>query len=275
MSFLKVTLIDVGWGDSLFIEASDSNEAHRYALVDCNDTTTLRSSYIFLRRFFERRQISIPTADPLFQWVALTHAHSDHGQGLKRILRDYGTQQFWYSKSASRAAFFTDLLRYAQNSPRVIHHQAVDATKVLPNFGDVSMQILWPPHNSLHPNENNNSIVFTLTLGTACFVLTGDAEADVWSQIAFQIPPSTKFFKIPHHGSDNGTFAPGGLTPWLNRVGGAVLAISSHVRPFPHPSPAVINTLNSRGITYYRTDEHYHITVQTDGRDVWAKYSHI
>jgi beta-lactamase superfamily II metal-dependent hydrolase len=275
MSKLRVTLIDVGWGDSILLESIDGHSDSFYALVDSNDTSTLRSSHIFLKRFFERQGYSIPMQHHIFQWVLLTHAHADHGQGLKRIMKDYGTEQFWYPKSASQAVFFTDLLRYAQRSPKIQHHQAIDSTKTLRNFGDVSMKILWPPHNHQDSNENNNSIVLALKLGNVCFVLTGDAETDVWTQIANQLPPQTMLFKVPHHGSDNAMFDSNGKTPWLTQLNPkALLAISSHVRPFQHPSSTVVNELTKSKRNYFRTDENYHITIETDGQQVSAKYSH-
>jgi beta-lactamase superfamily II metal-dependent hydrolase len=157
-----------------------------------------------------------------------------------------------------------------------MHHQSIDVTKTLPMFGDVSMQVLWPTRDLLPDNENNNSVVLALTLDSVCFVLTGDAEAEVWSQIATQIPHNTKFFKVPHHGSDDAMFTNAQQTPWLNQVGGtAQLAISSHIRPFSHPSNAVISLLNQRGQTYYRTDQHYHVAFETDGQQVSVKYSHV
>src|SRR5882672_4263772 len=96
MAVLRTTLIDVGWGDSLLLESEEDNGEPHYALIDSNDTSTLRSSNIFLRRFFERKNRSFPTSTPVFDWVLLTHAHADHGQGLKRILSDFGTWRLWY-----------------------------------------------------------------------------------------------------------------------------------------------------------------------------------
>jgi beta-lactamase superfamily II metal-dependent hydrolase len=191
-------------------------------------------------------------------------------------MTDYGTNQFWYPKTASQALFFTDLLRYAQRSSRVVHHQAIDNTKKLPSFGNVPIDILWPPHNLLHSNENNNSVVLMFRLGSITLILTGDAEADVWTQIASKIPAGTILFKVPHHGSDNAMFDNSQQTPWLNRLGpNSQLAISSHILPFQHPSSAVVNKLNQRGFAYYRTDQHYHITFETDGQQVQVKYSHF
>jgi competence protein ComEC len=276
LSRLLVTIIDVGWGDSLLLEIVDDQDRPHYALVDSNDTSTLRSSHIFLKRFFERQGLRVPTSEPLFEWILLTHAHADHGQGLKRIMTDYGTSQFWYPKTVNEPLFFTDLLRYAQRSSRVAHHQAIDNTKILPDFGNVPIDILWPPYNWQPSNENNNSVVLMFRLGNVTVVLTGDAEGDVWTQIAGKIPTGTILFKVPHHGSDNGMFDSSRQTPWLDRLGPTSrLAISSHILPFHHPSGTVVNKLNQSGLAYYRTDLHYHITLETDGHQVQVQYSHI
>lgn len=56
MASLRVTVIDVGWGDSLLLEADNSSGPY-YALIDSNDTSTLRSSYIYVKRFFEKRKL--------------------------------------------------------------------------------------------------------------------------------------------------------------------------------------------------------------------------
>lgn len=278
MALLRATLIDVGWGDSILLESQDGKGKPHYGLIDSNDRSTERSSYIFLKRFFERQDIILPTSQPAFDWVLLTHAHADHGQGLKRILHDFGARRFWYTDPQIRPAFFADLLRYAQRSPsdRVGQYDVIDTTKQLPLFGTASMQVLWPKPHLKPSNENDNSAVLTITLGKACFVLTGDAEADgVWATLAPSIPQNTSFFKVPHHGADNGTFTSARSTPWLDNLPGtAKLAISSHIRPHSHPNDSVISRLVQRGFMY-RTDEHYHITVETNGQHTNVKYSHI
>jgi len=256
---LRVTLIDVGWGDSILLESVNANGDQQYALIDSNDTATLRSSHIFLKRFFQRKNFVIPAADPVFEWVLLTHAHADHGQGLKRILKDYRTRRFWYPKSNSGAVFFTDLVRYARRSTRgVAHHQAIDTTKNLPVFGDVSMEVLWPPHNTIDQNENNNSVVLALKLVDVCFVLTGDAEADVWTQISSRIPTNTQFFKVPHHGSDNAMFTSATRqTPWLDELAGggglcwpsAVMYVLFHTPAAPLLTSLTTEAATTTGLT--------------------------
>jgi len=265
----------VGWGDSLLLESKDDAGNDSYALIDSNDTSTLRSSHLFLKRFFEKKNVTIPSSSHIFEWVLLTHSHADHGQGLKKILRDFGSARFWYSRSGNNPAFFADLLRYAKRSMRVGQSDIVDTSKVLPSFGAATMQALWPNPGSVSSNENDNSVVIAITLGKVSFVLNGDAEADgVWAQIAGQIPPDTMFFKVPHHGAENGTFTTAGTTPWLNSLRpGSAVGISSHVTPFQHPDSRVIAALPTN--TTYRTDQHYHVTVETDGSTVQVSYSHV
>lgn len=278
MSTLRVTLIDVGWGDSILLESRDVKDDSHYALIDCNDSVASRSSHIFLKRFFDRKQVAVPfSGHPVFTWVLLTHAHADHGQGLKRILRDFGASQFWYPQSSGTPVFLTDLIRFAMRSTKVHHLQMLDQSLALPKFGDVQIDVLWPPPNTTSPDENDNSVVLALTLGGVTVVLTGDAEADgVWSQIASRIPPTTRFFKVPHHGATNGTFDANGQTPWLNKLPvSSKVGISSHVRPFPHPSPQVTQRLQQKAIDTYRTDRHYHITFETDGTTTTVQYSHV
>ena len=262
MPELRITLIDVGWGDSIFLESIDSAGTSHFALIDSNDTTNLRSSEIFIKRYLQRVPRDFGPAQPLvFDWAMLSHVHADHGEGLKRLLGLFGAQRFFYPRSRHSPVYFTDLLRYARRSSSVAHHEAVDTNNLGFSFGDAQVEFLWPTPGLLPPNENNNSIVLLLTIGSASIVLTGDAEAEVWDQISGQIPPDTVFFKAPHHGSQDAMFNHAGDTPWLDNLPpGCEVSISSHIRPFNHPSQSTVDALDAVGLPYTRTDEHYHVT---------------
>jgi beta-lactamase superfamily II metal-dependent hydrolase len=274
-SKLRLTMIDVGMGDSLLLESIDATSVSRYALVDSNDTTNFRSSYIFLKRFFEKRQETVPAASALFEWVLMTHAHADHGAGLQRILKDFGTKYFWHSTSPKYPVLIAKLLKYAQRSNQIANYESIDTSVVLPPFGNATMEVLWPEPGVLDANENNNSVVLAITLGKVTFVLTGDAEADVvWTNISSKIPQTTQFFKVPHHGATNGMFTSGNASPWLSALPQkASLGISSHILPYSHPDQKVLNALTGKSL--YRTDLHYHICVETDGVGVKVSYSHV
>jgi len=281
MSSLAVTLVDVGWGDSVLIESEDKGRIH-YALIDSNDTTHARSSYLFLKRFFERTNIVTTGNAKTFEFVLMTHSHADHASGLPRIIREFGAKRFLHPNSNPHA-LLAQILRYQRRpGSRLAHTQAIDTTTNLGPiaFGAVNLDILWPQPGQIDPDENNNSVVLALTLGGVSFLLTGDATADVWAQILPKVPANTRVFQVPHHGARNGTFDAAGGTPWLThfqRQGMALqVAMSSHVRPHHHPHPDVVHALQTANppIEQFRTDLHYHLRFETDGTNVDVTYSH-
>jgi competence protein ComEC len=115
--------------------------------------------------------------------------------------------------------------------------------------------------------------VMALTLGDVSFVMTGDSEASNWSIIAPRLPATLRVLQAPHHGARNGMFH-GTEMPWFARAENAIVVISSHTVPHGHPHPDVVQALTSHNVTHYRTDEHYHLTFETDGADVTVRYSH-
>lgn len=265
MSQLKIILIDVAWGDSIFLESIDSNGNEWYALIDSNDTTNFKSSLIFLKRYFQKKFKTSQIDKPLLDWVMLSHAHLDHGQGLKEIMRSFGTKQFYYPKSLANSNL-AHLQKYANRVG--INHQAIDSNRVFPNFGDVEIKILWPFEDDVSDNENNNSIVLELGIHNMKCMLTGDAEGEVWDIIKDQISDRTVFFKVPHHGSRNGTLDHANNETWTtNCPSTAFLAISTHIRPYNHPHQEVLDLLDSKGYSYSRTDKNYHteIILNEDG----------
>lgn len=288
MSSLSVTLIDVGWGDSILVETTRDSGETLYALIDCNDTSISRSSYLFVKRHLELEGVDLDSTDKVFAFVLLTHGHADHASGIQAMMSEFGTDWFWYPKSVEFGGF-AKILRYANRYPqKITRHQAIDDTKILPDLGDIQLRALWPPYDpsGVHDenNENNNSVVLALTLDQVTFLLTGDCEAANWPGIVGTLTglPGLAVFQVPHHGAINGLFDDSGGTPWLDQLGSGVrLAMSSHIRPHNHPAPPVVAEIANRNFDTYRTDQHFHLTFTTNGSlgpggmpSVTPKWSH-
>ncbi len=280
---LTVTLIDVGWGDSILLHSKDSNNDHHFGLIDAHDTKYLKPSSIYLKRYFRRHiHNEGPLNKPYFDFVLLSHDHADHRAGLENIMKEFGTSDFWYPHT-ERTANLGKLLDFAERERNkangcIRHHEAVEVGKPMQNFGDVKMEVLWPAdnHDYNHATPNNTSVVLCLRLGKWSVVLTGDAEEEVWEQIAEKIPKNTRFFKVPHHGSVNGTFGDADETPWYDECSRySRLGISGDLYGnFVFRRPEVITLFQNDRRKYFRTDEHYHISFITDGKKYWVKYSH-
>ncbi|MEM9365322.1 MAG: MBL fold metallo-hydrolase [Planctomycetota bacterium] len=278
MARLTVTMIDVGWGDCILLEFEKDGQDPRYALIDCNDRPNQRLALSFVKRHLQTKQVDWRNRRHFFDFVLLTHGHDDHSRGLKQMMSEFETKWFWYPKSGHPG--LAGLLRYANRSAKVDAHQSVDETKLLPDFGDVSMKILWPPHSPTGPHdpndENNNSVVMALTLADVSFVLTGDCKASNWPSIVSKLPVNLKVIQVPHHAAKNGMFDSSGGTPWLDAIASNVeIGMSCHISPHKHPHPDVITELNSQARSYFRTDEHYHVSFSTDGATVKKKWSRV
>jgi beta-lactamase superfamily II metal-dependent hydrolase len=298
---LEVTFIDVGWGDSILIEARDDTENASFALVDCNDSANYPSSLTYLKRHFERLRIPA-TKYPLFDLVFVTHAHADHCQGIEGILRRFGATNLCSSVCGqANNPKFANLLRWSRtatskNRPVLQTHRYLVENDSM-YLGPVRVDVLWPPRvgagpwgsGPYSPNENNNSLVLALSLDKVTFVLTGDCSADNWvpnnAGQAVQLPASTRLVQIPHHGARNGVFDQNGGLPLLQELTARnqnrpkkqqiIAAISCHIRPHNHPNIQVISALDNNHITHYRTDRDCRATIKTNGVDVEVQYSHV
>lgn len=288
---LEVTILDVGWGDCILIEARDGNDKATFGLVDCNDTTNYQSSRIYVKRYFERLRLS-PIPFPAFESIFTTHAHADHINGIQSILSTFGTTNLYSSRcNVSTNILFAKMLRFATRASRkginVMNFHGYLHKPQTVHLGPVRIDVLWPPANSTSPwdatDENNNSLVLALNLDKVTFVLTGDCVADNWITAKadhVELPNATRMIQHPHHGARNGMFDSSGNTPWLDAIitqrkkkSDICVGLSCHLRPHGHPHPNVMAELDAKSVPVYRTDEHCHTTIRTDGTKVEIRYS--
>jgi competence protein ComEC len=255
---LEVTAVDVGQGDSTWIQAPEG----QHMLVDTGGLLAygrrrtnfdigeeVVSDYLFTRSI---RHIDV---------VALTHAHEDHIGGLRAIVDNFRPREVWTGAlpDAEPWTLLRDHLRRA--GVRIIAPRAGERRR----WGGVDIEFLSPPpeyETSGKPN-NNDSLVFRLQYGSGSFLMTGDVERAMEYRMAGSgLLQPTDVLKVAHHGSRTSS-----TDEFLEAVRPTWAIISSGAdNQFRHPHPEVLERLARRGVRLLRTDQSGQITIRTDGR---------
>lgn len=248
-SELKVHFIDVGQGDSIFIQSGEHDMLIDAGENDQGDTvvTYLHSQGI----------------DKL-DYVIGTHPHSDHIGGLDDVINNFSIDKVILPPVEHTTKTYEDVLD-------AISSQGLNVTKPVAGdtykLGDASFQII-APNGNYGDDLNNWSVGIKLTNGNNSFVMCGDAESQAESDIcANGINLSADVLKLGHHGSKTATSG-----AFLNKVNPDYAVISCGMgNSYGHPHKETLNKLYSKGIKIFRTDEQGTVIATSDGTDItWS-----
>jgi competence protein ComEC len=304
-AFLRVSFIDVGQGDAVWIKGPDRNDGAPGGniIIDGGPDRRNRNRLV---KYLQTKTYGLP-AGAVIDCIVATHPHDDHYPGLMDVLEQYQvaqivdsgfpkerttpsgeTSQFELFRQAAlkervgrRVSSFVELrksadrqLRCGNLQARVIHADAAD----LKDMG------------SGNTRENNASTVIQLKFGAFTFLFMGDAEGKERRDRADE----TKFverllldrakrepdllradvLKVGHHGSETGS-----TLDFIRAVRPDIIVIMSGRKPFNGtfiPDRAVLERYrreNSR-LVVVRTDEgdsreRRDTTNDQDGDDVY------
>ena len=255
---LHVTVLDIGQGDAILIEAPDGSTALVDAGVDPD--LTLRRIGQFLP--FHDRHLDV---------VVLSHPHQDHLGGLEEVLRRYAVGAFVDGGRPAETVPHRRVLEAVRREPgaRLVEAEAGETILV----GPVSLEVLYPTAEDaamppLEDDVNNTSIVIRLRYGRFTMLLTGDAEAPVESLLLERgVLGPVDVLKVGHHGSESSS------TPaFLAALHPAVAVISDgEDNDYGHPHASTLDHLAEiPGLRLFRTDRDGSIEVTTDGASIWV-----
>ena len=196
-SSLKITMLNVGQGDSILIQTSKQN-----ILIDTSDVDE-RSKLVS-----ELDKAGVTTFDK----VILTHPHADHIGGMEKLLKDkkYTVKEVYDNGIASTSKLYLNYMKALKDGG--IKHGTLKAGDTADFGGGVKFEVLFPPQSLIDAvndgkqktDPNNESIVGRLVYKNFSMMFTGDAELKVESEI-WADNKDTKLkstiLKAGHHGS--------------------------------------------------------------------------
>jgi competence protein ComEC len=262
-SDLKITVIDVGQGNSMLVE------------FPCGQNMIIDGGGFPESSFDTGRSIVAPFLYYKRIWridtAVLSHPHPDHLRGLIYILDNFSVRQIWKSKLPIDPEEYPEWEKAIQlNKPDVYLLSDKSPEKI---FNGVAVKVLWPSGDSseksynLSPDEiNDTSLVLKITFGKTSFLVPGDISKDVENQlIKSGADLKSDVLVVPHHGSNHSSSA-----EFIKAVACRYAIISAgKSNVFKHPHPSVLRRYQEAGVKIIRTDQNGAITLKSDGKNLY------
>ncbi|RFB17583.1 DNA internalization-related competence protein ComEC/Rec2 [Bacillus sp. HNG] len=246
----EVTMIDVGQGDSIYIELPFRKGVY---LIDTGGTIPFEQEQWKIRRnqFSTAQNIIIPFLKAKgirsIDKLIVTHGDQDHIGGAQGLLEDIRIKEIVLGKNKNDASQEKNLKKLAAKKGIPVH--IVEHGQKWKE-GDSIFYILAPKGNEL--KENNNSVVIYTKLGGLNWLFTGDIEKDVeLNLIKTYKNLRVDVLKVGHHGSKTSS-----TQEFIQFINPKIALIPVGVNNrFNHPHPDVIDLLKKEKIKVYRTDK--------------------
>jgi competence protein ComEC len=259
---LKLTFIDVGHGDSIFIEFPKGKKM----LID--------GGGLYEDRFDTGKNVIAP-----FLWkkkirridtLVLTHPDPDHLKGLNFIASQFSIGQFWENGMEIQSEPYLQLKETLRQ--KKIKTQSLNEETLSQIIHGVEVSVLNPPawnamqRKAQNPSQlNNSSLVMKLQFKNVSMLLAGDIEKEAEGRMLRKgYSLKADMIKVAHHGSSSSS------SPFfLEKVRPAYAIFSvgeRNIGKLPHPD--VLKRYEQLGSRILRTDKHGAITVVTDGKDI-------
>ncbi|MFH0929845.1 MAG: ComEC/Rec2 family competence protein [Candidatus Moraniibacteriota bacterium] len=234
---LKVIFLDVGQGDSILIQ-----KGTKQILIDGGPSG--KTEMAKLGKY-------LPYFDDEIEVVISTHPDKDHIGGLVDVAKNFKIGKVISTGAEKDTSVFKEwkeILEY--NRIETLEAQRGDEI----NLDGSKMRII-SPGSSVDPlagDANNKSVVSRFDFGESSFLFTGDIESPAEREIlASGENIDVDFLKVAHHGSKYSS-----SEEFLDAASPSAAVISvSATNSYGHPTEAVINALEMRGISILRTDE--------------------
>ena len=197
--------------------------------------------------------------------MVLTHAQSDHMEGLIDVLRRYRVRAIIWSGVAGSGPAFSEFMSTvrAQNIPMYSLKQGDSIRNA-----DNNVRILSPNDTTLKSKDvNDSSLIFSVFSASTTALFTADASARILSDIAKYNPFHADIIKVPHHGSRTSV-----SQSFLSIIRPVIAIIEVGKNSYGHPTQEALSSLSEYATNILRTDERGTISIRV-GSDRKARIS--
>ncbi len=242
---LAVHYLDVGQGDSIFIELPNSETM----LIDSGENYHGEGIINYINDCGKYK----------IDYLVATHPHADHIGSMSYIVRHMDIGEIYMPKVSTSTRTYENLLDSISDKGLKIK-SATAGTSILKET-DLEIEILAPV-NIYEDDLNNCSIILKITYKDRSFLFTGDAEEKEFEEVYLNM--SADVLKVAHHGSRTST-----TEEILERINPEVAVISlAKDNEYGHPHKSTIKYLEEFDCDIYRTDKDKTITISTDGYNI-------
>ncbi len=239
---IKAHFLDVGQGDSIFIELPDGKSM----LIDSGENYHGEGILKYIR---DKGKSKI-------DYLVGTHPHTDHIGSMPYIVRNFEIGSVYMPKAGTTTSTYTALLK-AVNKKGLKITKAASGVSVC-DKEDLKIDVIAPKTID-NDNLNNCSAVIKITYKSNSFLFTGDAERAELEGLEGDF--SADVLKVGHHGSYTST-----TKEFLEKVKPKIAVIScGKGNDYGHPNKSVLKLLKNANCEIYRTDKQKTITVTGDG----------
>ncbi|WP_243290623.1 DNA internalization-related competence protein ComEC/Rec2 [Bacillus sp. FJAT-47783] len=257
----EVTMLDVGQGDAIFIREERSGDAY---LIDTGGLLSFQQKE--WREKEDPFQLGEDVLIPFLkskgvselEALFLTHGDQDHIGEAKTILDKMSVNYLVISKHFVEGKKEQEIIEMARKKGvTILSVEKGDQLTFSPIITVLS------PHEKME-SSNDNSLVLRMEIGGKSWLFTGDLE-DKGELALIQSYPQVQadVLKIGHHGSLTST-----SELFLDTINPATAFISvGRNNRFQHPHHEVIERLQNRGVTIFRTDKMGSVSYQFRGRE--------
>lgn len=243
---LKVHFLDVGQGDSIFVQLPNGQNM----LVDAGP----RDEGITVVNYLKKAGVK------KIDYLVATHPHEDHIGGMAAVIQRFNVAGVYMPKVTYTTKAYEDLLQTIQAEGLKIND--AKAGVVIINSGGLRAE-MTAPNSAAYEEINNYSAVIKLSFGKTGFLLTGDAEEQ--SEQEMLVNGSNlraDVLKVGHHGSYSST-----SPAYLDAVRPKYAVISCGAgNDYGYPHAVTLQKL--RGIQLFRTDLNGNVVFETDGEEL-------